>query len=240
MVKERVEPVCAVKGRSVDTVEGGRMTKTLWWAVLSLAVVGLSTSAAGLGGISLGFHLLPAVETIDGVRPWDLSLSFGIRFNIAAGSSIGLLAMVDSKPTTLGTTVEYDVRVSDSVEMGAGLTVLWPFDNAERLLKPLVETFAQAVVGGDLFPHVRGEAAISFPILTLAEMGSGWQLIPLAQLPSLAISAEADIGTYATLASRLTLQPVITNTTLLTEPIGRISDNCLILPMGSAFIRYLP
>ena len=37
---------------------------------------------------------------------------------------------------------------------------------------------------------------------------------------------------------RATLQPVITSTVLLVNPIGRISDELLVLPMGSAFLRF--
>jgi hypothetical protein len=104
----------------------------------------------------------------------------------------------------------------------------------------MVETFARAAAHGTLLTILRGEAAVSFPVLTLAEQGNDWHLIPLAQPPSLALSADVGIADRAALAGRLTLQPVITDTTQLSHPIGRVNDNLLILPMGSAFIRYVP
>jgi hypothetical protein len=105
------------------------MTKTFWLVVLTLAVAGSSALSAGLGSISLGFHLIPSVERVGETRLWDLSLSLEVAIDVGDGSSISLLTMVDSKPTTLGTSIEYDVHVSESVDMGGGLTILWPFDN---------------------------------------------------------------------------------------------------------------
>jgi hypothetical protein len=216
------------------------MKKRLLLVVLAVSMAGSSAYAVGLGSISLGFHLIPAVEKGDDPRLWDLSLSFEIALDVGDGSSISLLTMVDSKPTTLGTSIEYDVHVSGSFDMGGGLTILWPFDSNEHLLAPLVEMSARAAAHGMFFSAVDGEAALSFPVLTLAREQDQWSLIPLAQFPSLALSGEFTIAEHAALSGRVTLQPVVTDTALLENPIGKIADHLLILPMGSAFIRYIP
>ena len=216
------------------------MTKSLLVVALVLAIASASALAVGLDSVSLGFHLIPDVDRVDGARLWDLSLSLELALNVTEQSTFSFLAMVDSGPTTLGTSIEYSVHINESVDLGGGLTILWPFDKNEHLLAPMVETYARAAAFATFFSFLRGGAAVSFPALTLAKQETEWKLIPLAQLPSLALSAEAGIADGAALASRITLQPVLVDTTQFVHPIGRMSDSLLILPMGSVYMEYLP
>lgn len=196
-------------------------------------------SAVQLELLSLGFHLIPSVEQVEGRRLWDITLSFDATFELDPENSIALMAMVDSGPSSLGASVRFNHRITDPLKAGFGFTVLWPFSEDLALQLPILGTFAHAVARTLLYPEFWAEASLSFPLLTLANNVNGWKLLPLSELPTLYLAADIQLVSEASLQTRVTLQPVITDTTVLESPIGRISDDLLILPMGSIFLRYL-
>jgi hypothetical protein len=208
-------------------------------ALVCLFLGSLAVSAVQLDSLSLGFHVIPSVGRVAGRRPLDLTLSFGGTLSLDSENSIDIMAMVDSGPTSLGTSVQFNHRITDPLKAGAGITILWPFSDDLRLQWPIMGTYAHASARTHIYPEWWIEAAMSFPLLTLANQPDGWTLLPLAELPSLYLATDIRLVDRASLQPRLTFQPVIMDTTSLDRPLGRISDDLLILTMGSVFLRFL-
>jgi hypothetical protein len=177
---------------------------------------------------------------VNGNRLLDMTLSIGGTLWLDTENSIELLAIVDSGPSSLGTSAQFNHRVTDPLKAGVGFTVLWPFSEEFKLLWPIVGIYAHASGRAYVFrPQFWFEAALSFPLVTLANQSEGWNLLPLSELPTLSLAADVKLATHASIQPRVTLQPVIVDTTGLDSPIGRISDDLLILPMVSVFLRYI-
>jgi hypothetical protein len=216
------------------------MRKVLWVAVSLLTLGGTMAQAAGLGPIALGFHLTPSVETQDGVRAWDFSMSLGVTVALDAANSVEFTGIMDSVPTAFGATVTYRGELTDHVSLGGGLTALWPVADGARLRSPLFESFAHASAHDDVGAGFSAEVSASLPFLTVAKRTDRWAIFPLAELPSIGLAADIQLNERGSLELRLTLQPVITDTAALIDPFGRLTDDVLILPMLSAFTRYVP
>jgi hypothetical protein len=216
------------------------MSKALFLTTCLLIASGMAVQAVGFGPVALGFHLIPSVEEKHGHRAWDLSLSLGITVDLGASDSVELSAIIDSKPTALGTTVTYRHDVTDILVLGAGLTALWPITSDAQVQTPLFESFALVIASADVASGLTGEASASLPVLTLAKVTDRWTVIPLAELPSVALAGDFRLAVHGSLKLELTLQPVITDTTALVEPFGRVTDDLLILPMLSAYTRFVP
>jgi hypothetical protein len=216
------------------------MRRAIACAAALVVALGMVAQAAALGPVALGFHLSPGIEKQDGRRTWDLSLSLGVTVELGVADSVEFTAIIDSGPTALGTTLAYNHDVSDHVTLGAGLTVLWPVAGDATLQTPLFESFARASYIGAVGDSLSAEAAASLPFLTVAKTTERWSLIPLAELPSVSVAGDVRLATRGSLKLQLTLQPVITDTTVLVDPYGRVTDDLLVLPMFSAFTRYVP
>lgn len=130
--------------------------------------------------------------------------------------------------------------MTSTVALGGGLTALWPITSDTKLQTPLFESFARADAATSFTPGVSGEISASLPVLTLAKTTDHWAIMPLAELPSLALAGDIALATHGTLKLEVTLQPVVTDTTALVEPFGRVTDDLLILPMFSAYTRFVP
>lgn len=215
------------------------MKTTVYVALACLLLCSSLVSAVQLDSLSLGFHLIPSVERMNGGRLLDLTLSFCATLRLDLENSIDLLAMVDSKPSSLGTSVQFNHQVTDPTNAGLGFTILWPFSGELMLQWPILGTYAHASVRTYFYPEFWGEAAISFSLLTLVNHLDRWRLLPLSELPTIYLAADIQLVDQVSLQPRGTFQPVITDTTVLENPIGRISDDLLILPMGSIFMRFL-
>lgn len=222
--------------------EGGIVKNAAYVALACILLCSSLVSAVQLDSLSLGFHLIPAVERAEGGRLLDLALSLGATLRLDSENSIDLMVMVDSRPSSLGTSAQFNHRITDPLRAGFGFTVLWPFSEEFELQWPILGTFAHAVTRTYFYPEFWTEASVSFPLLTLANQLDGWKLLPLSELPTLYLAAGIQLAGQASLQPRVTFQPVITDTTVLRNPIGRISDELLILPLGSIFLhlRYLP
>ena len=85
---------------------------------------------------------------------------------------------------------------------------------------------------------IEGLIGLSFPAVTAVRRETGWEVIPLAELPSLSLGAEFGIAADGAFRTQITLQPVIIDTTLLTRPVGRLTDNLLVLPSVSSYVLY--
>ncbi len=216
------------------------MKKALLVAVSLLILGGTMAQAVGLGPIALGFHLIPSVEAQDGRRAWDLSLSLGVTIALDAANSVEFTGIMDSGPTALGTTVTYRGELTDHVSLGGGITALWPIADGARLRTPLFESFAHASAHDDVGAGLSAEASASLPFLTVAKRTDRWAIFHLADLPSIGLAADVRLSENGSLKLQLTLQPVIADTTALIDPFGRVTDDLLILPMLSAFTRYVP
>jgi hypothetical protein len=216
------------------------MRKTLFATVSLLILGGTMAQAVGLGPIALGFHLTPSVETRDGRRTWDLSMSLGVTIALGAANSVEFAGIIDSGPTALGTTITYRGELTDHVTLGGGITALWPIADGARLSAPLFESFAHASAHDDFGAGLSAEASASLPFLTVAKRTDRWAIFPLADLPSIGLAADVRLNDRGSLKLQLTLQPAITDTTALIDPFGRVTDDLLILPMLSVFTRYVP
>ncbi len=214
------------------------MKIAVYVALACLLLCSSLVSAVQLESFSLGFHVIPSVEPVEGRRVLDLTLSFGGTLRLDSENSIELMAMVDSGLSSLGTSAQFNHRITDPLKAGFGFTVLWPFSEELELQWPILGSYAHASARTYFYPEFWAQAAVSFPLLTLAKL-DGWKLLPLSELPTLHLAADVKLIDQASLQPRLTFQPVITDTTVLVNPIGRISDDLLILPMGSIFLRYL-
>ena len=215
------------------------MKNVVYVVLACLLLCSSFVSAVQLESLSLGFHVIPSVESMEGRRLLDVTLSFGAAIQLDSENSIELMAMVDSGVTSLGTSVQFNQRVTDPLKAGFGATILWPFSGAFELQWPILGAYAHASARTYFYPELWAEASVSFPLLTLAYQVDGWKLLPLSELPALQLAAGVRLADQASLQPQLTFQPVITDTTVLENPIGRISDDLLILPMGTIFLRYL-
>ena len=207
-------------------------------ALACLLLCSSLVSAVQLESFSLGFHLIPSVEPVEGKRLLDLTLSFGATLRLDSENSIELMAMIDSGLSSLGTSAQFNHQITNPLKAGLGFTVLWPFSEELELRWPILGTYAHASGRVAFYPAFWAETAVSFQLLTLANQLDGWKLLPLSELPTLSLAAGIRLADQAILQPRFTFQPVITDTTVLVNPIGRISDDLLILPMGSIFLQY--
>jgi len=208
--------------------------------IIAVGVLVVPTLGAELGPIFFGIHMIPAVEAGEAGRTWDVSLSLGVGAEFDGSNRVEIHALTDSHLTSFGATVLYRGRLTERLDAGGGVTVLWPFDEEQRLLRPLVEAFAHASVEPSIGTVVSGDLSVSFPVVTFVRRLDGWDLIPLAELPSLSLAATFDVAVNGAFQAQLTLQPVIADTTLLSRPIGRVTDDLLILPSLSGFALYAP
>ncbi len=215
------------------------MKKTLLVAAALLLLVP-AASAVDLESISLGFHLNPALEREDGRRPWELSISLGAVAVVGTSSSVELVTVVDSLPSSLGATILYRWDLSNPFTVGVGLNMFWSFESEETLLRTVIGSFAHASAQTRLFPDFVGEVGVSFPLVAFARQIEGWEILPLAELPSVHLAGEWSGLASSAIQGRLTLQPVITDTTQFENPIGRVNDDLLVLPTYSAFLRFFP
>jgi hypothetical protein len=211
--------------------------------VCVLAACVLAGPAAGgvvFGPIVFGVHGIPSVEAGAGGRTWDLSLSLGLGVEFDPLNWLEVHVLTDSHLTSLGATALYHARLTERLSGGLGTTILWPLGEGQKLLQPLVEAFAHATFEHPIGSSTDGEVSLSFPMMTLARRPDKWDLIPLAELPSLSLAAVFDIAASGAVRAQVTLQPVIVDTTQLERPIGRLSDNLLVLPSLSGFALYAP
>ena len=214
------------------------MNKVALLVVLLSFFLSASAAAVEVGSVLLGFHYNPAVEMQGGRRLWDLSMSLGVTVNVDPANEFEFLVIMDSSPTSLGTSLSYGRDANESLVVGGGLNMLWAFDNDWTLIGPIIGSFAHVIALGNPSPSLRSEAGISFPLLTLSRsIDDGWEILPLVELPSLSLCIESDIIEQLAFRGRLTLQPVIVDTTRLRQPLGRINDTLLVVPTFSTFLR---
>ncbi len=199
-----------------------------------------TTTAVELGSMSFGFHFSPAVEMQGERRVWDLSMSFGVTIDVDQSNEFEFLVIMDSSPTSLGTSISYRLSPTEPFVVGAGLTSLWAFDSDWKLVGPVIGSFVHATACGNISLDLHGAAGTSFPLVTLAPGTDGWEMLPLVELPSLFLSVEGTVADQLALQGRVTLQPVIVDTTQFEHPLGRITDDLLILPTFSTFVRFSP
>jgi hypothetical protein len=216
------------------------MKKTFLVASAALLFIVLAAGGVELGPISIGFHLTPAVQAADGQRPWDLSLSLGATAVVGTSSSVEITLVVDSIPSSLGVTFLYLRDVSSPFTVGAGLNMFWRFESETTLVRSVIGSFAHASARTSLLTDLTGEVGVSFPLITFARKINGWEILPLAELPAVHLITEWQGLPGAGVQGRVTLQPVVIDTTSLDDPVGRISDDLLVLPTYSVFLRFLP
>jgi hypothetical protein len=216
---------------------------TLWVALAAAAFVAIPSVAVlpvDFGPLTVGVHLIPAVEGSDEGRNWDMSLSLGMGLTLDEWNRFEVHALTDSHLTSLGLTALYFGGLSESLSAGAGLTVLWPLGENQQLLKPVLEAFAHGTAEFRIGPVASGDVGVSFPLVAVAYRIDRWDVIALAELPSLSASVDAKLEADTFFRSQLTLQPVVIDTTVLERPIGRIGENLLVLPTISNYLRFLP
>lgn len=216
------------------------MRRVLWVLFIALLATSTNAWALSLGSVSIGIHLTPAIDRIEGRRAWDLSLSVSGIAVLGASDSVECTVVVDSGPTTLGTIAEYRHDVTARFSAGVGMTILWPFSQDEKLLAPIIESFAHAAIHGTIVGPLSGELGLSFPAVTIANPGDGWKVVPFSSLPALSTSLTVAPISSAEFEAHLTLQPVLVDTATFTDPIGRLTDNLLLLPTVSGYLRYFP
>jgi hypothetical protein len=216
------------------------MRRVLWVSFIVLLAAGYAAEASVLDSVSIGIHLTPAIDRVQGQRAWDLSLSVSGVAALGASDSVECTVVVDSGPTTLGTIAEYRHDVTARFSAGVGVTILWPFSQDEKLLAPIVESFAHATVHGTIVGPLSGELGLSFPAVTIANPGDGWKVVPFSSLPALSASLTVAPISSAEFEAHLTLQPVLVDAAAFTDPIGRLTNNLLLLPTVSSYLHYFP
>jgi len=220
------------------------MRRTTLLGVLAIALItGLpcgTARAVDFGPLTVGIHLIPAVEASEERRNWDMSLSLGMGLTLDEWNRFEVHALTDSHLTSLGFTALYFGRLSERLTAGAGLTVLWPLGESQKLLKPVLEAFAHSTGDFGIGPITSGIVGVTFPLVAVAYRADGWDVIALAELPSLSLGADVELETDTFLRSQLTFQPVVIDTTLLERPVGRIGEHLLVIPTVSNYLRFLP
>ncbi len=216
------------------------MRRILWVTFIVLLATSYAGGAVGLGSVSLGVHLTPTIDRVEGRRVWDLSLSVSGITQLGTADSVECTVVVDSAPTALGTIAEYRHDVTARFSAGVGVTALWSFNQDQKLLAPIVESFARATVHGAIVQPLSGEIGLSFPAVTIANPGDGWRIMPFSGLPALSASLTVAPISSAEFETHVTLQPILVDTTAFTDPIGRLTDSLLVLPTVSGYLRYFP
>lgn len=208
-------------------------------ALACLLLCSLGVLAVQIDSFSLGFHFIPSVEPVEGRRVLELTMSFGTTLGLDAANTVDLMAITDSGLSSLGISAQFSHQITVPLKAGIGVTVMWPFTQEQTLAWPILGTYAHASARTYFYPEFWAETGVSFPLLTMAHQSNLWKLLPLSELPTITLAAGAIFLDAVGLQPRLTFQPVITDTTTLNRPLGRISDNLLIIPMGSVFLEYL-
>jgi len=216
------------------------MKRALLFTSALIVAVAPAAMAADFGPIIIGAHFIPGVEATSSGRPWDFSISFGVGIEFDEQNSAEVHVVTDSHVTSVGLWGHFETLINERFGVGAGGTILWPIANQETFLQPVIETYARASVQWDSGAVTSGDLDVSFPIVTLADRGDHWDVIPLASLPSVSAGGGVRFADEASLFGRLTLSPILVDTTLLENPIGRITDRLLVLPTASAGLRYFP
>ncbi|MCK5828335.1 hypothetical protein KAH43_07420 [Candidatus Bipolaricaulota bacterium] len=208
-------------------------------ALACLFLCSLGVLAVQIDSFSLGFHFIPSVELVEGRRVLDMTMSFGGTLGLDSENTIDLMAITDSGLSSFGISAQFTHQITVPLKAGFGVTVIWPFTPEQKLAWPILGTYGYASARTYFYQEFWAETAVSFPLLTLANQVSGWKLLPLSELPTINLAADVRFLDAVSVQPRLTFQPVITDTTALNRPLGRISDDLLIIPMGSIFLRYL-
>jgi hypothetical protein len=208
-------------------------------ALICLVLCSSGALAVQIESFSLGFHFIPSVEPVEGRRVLDMTMSFGGTLGLDSENKIDLMAITDSSLSSFGISAQFSYQVTVPLKAGGGVTVMWPFNQEQKLDWPILGIYAHASARTYFYPEFWAETAVSFPLLTLANQADGWKLLPLSELPTVHLAADVRFLDAVSLQPQLTFQPVITDTTVLDRPLGRISDDLLIIPMGSIFLRYL-
>jgi len=180
------------------------------------------------------------LDVDDGRRAWDLSISAGVRFDVGGSSSFELSAVVDSILSSLGATFSYAQALTEPFTIGAGLNILWRFETEDTLVQTVTGSFAHLAARQPLLADLTGEAGLSLPLVSFARGGEGWKILPLAELPAVHLAGEWNGWPASVIQGRITMQPVILDTTVFENPIGRINDSLLVIPTYSTFVRFAP
>jgi hypothetical protein len=167
-------------------------------------------------------------------RRRPLSIRTTVRF--ASDGELELIALIDSRLTTLGMSAQYLHPLAPPFAAGGGITMLWPFAAEERLLDPVIGSYVHGTATLDVDTGVQATTGMSFPLVTVGRRTDGWDIIPPTELPTLSLAVEGDVIESVGLRGMLTLQPVVVDTTQLVDPIGRISNRLLVIPTISAVL----
>ena len=206
---------------------------TMVWLFTTLGV------ATQLDSFSVGFHIIPAVERPPSGARVDLSVSFGLSLRLGPSNHLELLALLDSEPSSVGTSLRLVHQATERLRTGFGMSVFWPISQDLDLGSPILSTFAHASNRTPLITNVSADAGISFQLLTLAPFDGRWRLLPLAELPALSLALDLQASDLVIVQPRITVQPLLIDTRSLESPWGRISDDLLLLTTGSLFVRHL-
>jgi len=160
------------------------MKRALLFTSALIVAVAPAAMAADFGPIIIGAHFIPGVEATSSGRPWDFSISFGVGIEFDEQNSAEVHVVTDSHVTSVGLWGHFETLINERFGVGAGGTILWPIANQETFLQPVIETYARASVQWDSGAVTSGDLDVSFPIVTLADRGDHWDVIPLASLPS--------------------------------------------------------
>ncbi len=214
-------------------------SRVVWGALALLFIVSLHLHAVRLDSFSVGFHAMPSVERID--RRWqvDLSVSLGVALSLDPRNRLDLMALLDSRPSSLGASAQLNHSATETLGIGAGLSVFWPTTEELRPGRPLLGTYVHATNQVRASPHLEIEVGGSFQLLTVARLDDGWRWLPLVELPTFSVAASVQVADQVTVQPRMTVQPILTDTTVLEHPIGRIGDHLILLPTASVFLRHM-
>jgi len=206
-------------------------------AVLGLMVLLASGSAVSLEVAELRFSttLWPALEQIEETRPWHVGFSTSLALNVSPEDQVVIVLSSDVHLASPSITARYCRTIAGQFTAGGGLTVtLFPQSDG---VGPRIDLFAS----GSAFhaaTRLRTEAEAILPILFIWHDAAGWTTQAALALPSLTLSGAARLADQAWVGGRLSLRPMLMDTTVLENPVGRITSNLLLLPGFSGFLIY--
>jgi hypothetical protein len=213
--------------------------KVLWSGLAALFALSLSLHAVRLDSFSVGFHAMPSVERIDRQRQVDLSVSLGVALSLDSRNRLDLMTLLDSRPSSLGVSAQINHWATETLQAGAGISVFWPITEELRPGWPLLGTYVHATHQFPATPHLEIEVGGSFQLLTVARLDDRWRWLPLVELPTFSVAANLQVADQVIVQPRITVQPILTDATVLEHPIGRIGDHLLLLPTASVFLRHM-
>lgn len=200
-----------------------------------------SFGAVGLDLEMIKFSIALAPPLDQGAQSpsWSVAFAFGAGWRVAEGSLLEVSLASDAELRTPSATVLFRQALEEPFRLGVGTAVHW-FPGRENY-GPVVAVLMSAGVETPGGSAVTAGAETYFSPLTFSLDSGGWSASLVAGLiPAFSVYGEIEAADHARAGARLTLQPLMLDTTQFARPVGRITDHLLLVPTFSGNLQYLP